>query len=373
MKLDNSFRDFLKDIRLGDPHARDCQEAHHTLRERLVADETLGAIILGTFLQGSYVRATAVRPMATTDRADVDLVVVTNLDHEASTPQRVLDELLTPFLDTYYPGLWEPHDRSVKLQVPGTQVELDLVLTAAPSEAQRQIIESDAASKSWTLDEAEDWKLNPKWVAPPKRSGLDFIVRQLREAAVEPEWKSEPLLIPSRDLARWVETDPLAQIKWTRDKNGRTGGHYVNVVKAIKWWRVRNNDPKYPKGYPLEHLIGQTCPDETGSVAEGIVSALETIRDFYPSKPYMKDHGVEQDVFRRVSTEDYAGFHRLVTNAADLARRALAATTLPESADLWRELLGPEFPAPPDDERAFTQRRDPSTVGTGGRFGGRHG
>lgn len=373
MKLDSSFRDFLKDIRLGSRHSDDCREAHRTLRDRLEADESLSAIIVGTFLQGSYVRATVVRPLKETDRSDVDVVVVTNLDHEVWTPQQVLDQLLTPFLNAHYPGLWEPHDRSVKLRVPDTQVELDLVLTAAPSEAQRQIIESDAASKSWTLDEADDWKLNPKWVAPPRRSNLGFIVQQLREAASEPEWKSEPLLIPSRDLATWVETDPLAQIVWTRDKNARTSGHYVNIVKSIKWWRVRNNDPKYPKGYPLEHLIGQTCPDGTGSVAEGIVSALETIRDAYPTKPYLQDHGVSQDVFRRVSDEDYAGFHALITSAADLARRALETSTLPESADLWRALLGPEFPVPPEDERAFTSRTSKSTVGTGGRFGRRHG
>ena len=59
------------------------------------------------------------------------------------------------------------------------------------------------------------------------------------------------------------------------------GGHYVNVVKAGKWWRKRNADGRYPKGYPLEHLIGANCPDGVGSVAEGLTRTLEAIRDNY--------------------------------------------------------------------------------------------
>ena len=63
--------------------------------------------------------------------------------------------------------------------------------------------------------------------------------------------------------------DPLEQIAWTVEKNANTNDHYVNVVKAAKWWRAYKCDGKYPKGYPLEHLIGQNCPDNIGSVAEG--------------------------------------------------------------------------------------------------------
>jgi len=45
----------------------------------------------------------------------------------------------------------------------------------------------------------------------------------------------------------------------------------VNVVRSIKWWRHEHADelPKYPKGYPLEHMIGHVLPDGIDSVPEG--------------------------------------------------------------------------------------------------------
>ncbi len=169
-------------------------------------------------------------------------------------------------------------------------------------------------------------------------------------------WQGEPLMIPSRDLSRWIPTHPLAQIEWTEQKGGRTGGHYVNVVKAGKWWRKRNADGKYPKGYPLEHLIGANCPDWVGSVAEGLTRTLEAIRDNYRGDflagtvPYLRDHGVDHDVLRRVTPEQFATFWRLVDDAARKARAAMSAEGTANSAILWRDLLGPEFPQPSKDE-----------------------
>ena len=60
--------------------------------------------------------------------------------------------------------------------------------------------------------------------------------------------------------------------------------------------------------------------------------------------------------------------YRLAQNAANLARRALDAPTIAESALAWRELLGPEFPEPKDG--GFTQRTAASTIASTGRYGG---
>ncbi len=187
-------------------------------------------------------------------------------------------------------------------------------------------------------------------------------------------------MIPDRALEKWVRTHPLEQIRWTEEKNGITGGHYINVVKCAKWWRKRHADPKYPKGYPLEHLIGHVCPNDINSVAEGLTRSLEAIRDNYRyavatgTKPSLPDHGVpENDVLRRVTEEDFAAFWRLVESAAGEARAAPAAETVADSANRWRALLGPEFHEPPEGG-SFTDRVANSTIVTTGRYGGgRHG
>jgi hypothetical protein len=80
------------------------------------------------------------------------------------------------------------------------------------------------------------------------------------------------------DLGVWETTHPLEQIRWTREKNKNTSGHYINVVvkASFKWWRLlKLSDLKYPKGYPVEHAIGDCCPDGITSVAEGVIKTFE--------------------------------------------------------------------------------------------------
>lgn len=57
-----------------------------------------------------------------------------------------------------------------------------------------------------------------------------------------PQKGLEPLYIPDRDADSWEKTHPLEQISWTQQKNARCNGHYVNIVKCLKWWRKE----KYP-------------------------------------------------------------------------------------------------------------------------------
>lgn len=158
------------------------------------------------------------------------------------------------------------------------------------------------------------------------------------------------------------------------------------MVKAIKWWRrVNHPTPKYPKGYPLEHLVGQCCPDGVDSVAEGVTFALEEIRDRHKTEvslgltPYLQDHGVDQDVFHRITPEEFAEFHGQVAEAADVARCALDSADERESAEGWRELFGEKFPKPPPGggggkggsgrgPGGYTPREEPGQIG-GGRWG----
>ena len=109
------FNDFLANIRLSKAQKADLQKGHSTLRDRLENDEELKDIIIATFLQGSYRRSTAVKPKNGT-RADVDIIVVTNLNHETYTPQEALD-LFKPFLDKHYQGKYRIQGRSIGIEL----------------------------------------------------------------------------------------------------------------------------------------------------------------------------------------------------------------------------------------------------------------
>jgi len=372
------FIDFLRNIRLTDSQVDDCKKGHKILRERLHNDENLKDIIVDSFLQGSYRRATAIRPFEEKRKSDVDIIVVTKLNRDKVTPQQALEKF-RPFLEKYYKGKYKSQGRSWGIEL--SYVDLDLVPTSAPSEAVAQIIKSASVQTDQTIEETRDWKLSLSW-----RPGGFGVSTAANDKAANEQWRSEALWIPDRDAHIWEKTHPLAQIEATQRKNADCNGHYVNVVKCLKWWRMTQRPkPKYPKSYPLEHLCCLNCSNGIKSVAYGIVSVLETIRDRYREDaarkrtPCIPDHGVpEHAVLGRVAGEDFAAFHNHITEAATLARRAFDEEDLRKSVILWRELFGDRFPEPqpkkdddggesPNKDGGYTPRNNVSIIG-GGRF-----
>jgi hypothetical protein len=129
----------------------------------------------------------------------------------------------------------------------------------------------------------------------------------------------------------------------------------VNVVKALKWWRrTKTSDVEGPTSYPLEHLVGDCCPDNIDSVAEGVTRTLENITDKYRVRadnkeiPYLRAHGLprnaENNVLKNYTGEEFSAFHTEVDEAATQAREALDEENKSKSRDLWHELFGDMFP-----------------------------
>ncbi len=363
-----SFDTFLENIRLTKELRDECEQRHKELRSRLLADRDLSPIYVSMFLQGSYARHTGTKPNGNDLHVDVDLVVVTNLDpapHGPWTPALVL-ERFRPFLDREYPGQWEPNDRSMKISPAGSRVTLDLVVTAAPSQVQQEFFRPFRESGVPTVIEAAG---DAQSESVELREAVERVTK-----AFGPDWQSDPLLIPSRDLTVWVPTHPLEQIRWTTEKNRLTSSHYVNVVKAIRWWRKENPQGKYPKSYPLEHFVGDACPNTISSIAEGVTRTFEVIRDAYSpwqftrGVPQLPDRGVPMnDVFRRITAEQYRTFYDLASGAAGAARTALDADTNAESVSRWHTIFGSEFPDPPTTP--FTPPTNPAKATTSGRYG----
>lgn len=343
MQLPTAFRDFLQEIRPTPAQREDYQRGHTTLRERLLADPQLRSIIVAVFIQGSYRRSTAIRPSEGL-RSDVDLVVVTNLDSQEVEPAAALRRF-APFLRTHYNGKWSTNERSLSIEL--SYVDLDLVVTSAPAHV--EVYRGEKGE-----DDLED-------AAPPTHA----------EATA---WKHEPLLIPDRQWERWDPTHPLVQLKETRQKNAACNGHFVNVVKAIKWWKRQQDLPKHPRSYPLERLLFDCCPNGVGSVAEGLTRTFETLADLSPHRvPVLDNPGVRgQDVMARVPLDHFVKLVEYSRGAARLARRALSSLDDRDSAALWRELLGSKFPlsggSGPSGPRGGFSPRDDVSSPQDGRF-----
>lgn len=368
MDLPSYFKDYLRAIRPTKDQLDDLRTGHKTLRDRLREFEDIREIYISDFLQGSYRRATAVRP-AGESRSDVDIIVVTSLDHLSCTPQQAIDRFI-PFVEKYYKGKYEIQGRSIGIEL--SYVALDLVVTAAPDQQDLSALRSMSVRSIASLDD----RLGPPDGVTMESAAL-LPAPLFSRAGEERDWRASPLQIPDREAAEWKPTHPLEQIRWTWRKNEACNGHYVNVVKALKRWRREVcASSSHPKSYPLEHLIGACCPDGINSIAEGVTLTLETIVSRYGAYaatglvPSLPDHGVpEHDVMARVEGPEFAAFHADASEAAALARRALDSDDLHESANLWRELLGSRFPEPPEPKSrvevssgGFTRRQAPTSI-----------
>lgn len=361
------FKDFLSNIRLSENQVNDLKTGHTTLRKRLEEDEVLSNIIVSTFLQGSYRRSTAVKPK-NGNKSDVDIIVVTKLDSEEYTPEEALN-IFVPFLDKYYKDKYRLQGRSIGISL--SYVDLDIVPTSAPSKSEIGILQDRAIISEYTIEEFQQNLLTKSLDNILVESTYNIFCKSDSEL----QWKSDPLLIPDREAEKWDKTHPLEQIRWTIEKNKNCNTHYINVVKALKWWRkIQCPDIKHPKSYPFEHFIGDCCPDSITSVAEGIVLTLENIVSRYPIKPFLADRGVpEHDVFARITNVEYADFYDTVCGAAKIAREAFDCEELYDSVCKWRELFGPEFPSAPEPTKSnsstgFSTRTEKSIAIPEGRF-----
>lgn len=357
MIVEKAFQTFLSEIRPTSNQKKDLKTGHSTLRDRLNADEKLKKILVTDFLQGSYRRSTAVRPKGD-KRSDVDIIVVTNLSEDEHTPEEAM-KLFEPFLNEHYKGKWRAQDRSYGIEL--SYVDLDLVITSAPKVSEK-LLKSDAVRSDDELEMAEDWKLNEYWMSLGSRMARYDAEDKLRLSEDTDDWKTEPLRIPDRKRESWNDTHPLEQIRWTRDKNKKTNRHFINVVKAIKWWRLEKADEgARPKGFPLERIIGECCPDYIESIAEGVTKTLEDFVSRYKAdyilktKPFLKDYGVpSHDVLKSLEVSDFLSFYEDVEKAAITSRKALDSSSKKESHDLWRELFGSKFPEGGDDDSRST-------------------
>ena len=365
--INSYFTDFLTGIRLTQTQKDDAKRGHKTLRSRLLADDDLKDIIVTTFLQGSYRRSTAVRPNGE-KRADVDVIVVTTLDQNNTTPEEALEKF-EPFAEKYYKGKWVKQGRSIGISL--SYVDLDIVVTSAPSEIDKSGLRSNSVTTDLTLEDlmtpSYDWRLSKGWNEPDLMKAVNYLSDSVR---AEAEWKLQPLWIPDRDADIWEQTHPLEQIRWTRDKNKATNGYYVNIVKAFKWWRtLRITDLKYPKGYPIEHMIGDCCPNGVTSLAEGIVLTFENFVDKFSTYrsleivPQFPDRGVpSHNVWHRITSDDFKTFYDHMKNYAEKAREAYDEKSLRKATEKWQEIFGLKFPlAPEDDDDGDTKNSGPTS------------
>lgn len=360
MYCNTNFVDFVSNINLRQHVKNELMDQYKILMNRL-RSEPIGEHIIAVFLQGSVARDTAIKSI-NEDKSDIDIVVVTdfvctdnanNTDIYKKSPEQALNAF-RPFLNKYYSGKWKKQGRSLGIEM--SNCCIDLVPTALPSMEMKKFLRevfsnTDAYSKEMFSE--------------------SYVSQQLVNCSQKNKaWKNDYLMIPDREAKKWDKTHPLEQIRWANEKHGSTNYNYKKVVRSLKWWNKNFVDIDGIKSYPLEHFIGECCPDnKTFNLERSVYESIVAMAEYSPVKPYMADRGVaEHDVFARVDETNYQEFIKILKVVAKKAKEAYFNEDKKQSSLLWREIFGTEFPVYETPTPKFTEREAASKIDSQGRF-----
>ena len=305
-KLNSYFDKFLENIEPSPDAKEIAQKAHQLLREEVERSNKFGDCITDTYLYGSYRRHTAIGTIK-----DVDIVLLTNLDHtlQENSPQSVLRRLKEGLKEFF----GDPKDTAY----------------------QRRSIRVDNPMRSISNCELT----------------LDVI-----PAVLFVEGRDE-ILIPDRELRKWIFSNPKGHIEKTSQLNSEAigQGKFVPLVKMFKWWwknwcdeNIPDEERPNPKGFWLECLVGECFIPGIATWAEYFQRVLQFIVSKYGYSAViaeLKDPGLPNEVLKTSMTiGEFRRFVEAMITTLELVNKALSNNDDYESSIIWRDIFGEAFP-----------------------------
>jgi hypothetical protein len=307
MQLPDAFDIFFNRISLGKKQVDRIESATNALIDFLSKAYDIPAENI--FRQGSYENGTAVKP-ADSDNGEYDVDVVCVFASAAMSADEALDDLEAKFAGD---GNYAQHLRRDESR------------------------KNPCVRLFYADDEIGSFHVD---VVPARES-----------QSGDPQASLE---VPRRG-AGWHHTAPQEYTRWCKDE----GDRFARTVMMLKRWREEHQEARKSIKSIVLQVLAATNLGMQGSDGEALASTLSTMQAALSSSPEEAPR-VENPVLRnenlaaRWTKSDYQDFRKELVEAVDLASRALAASDTKVSHELWRELLGDDFP-PPD--RGATQQK----------------
>ncbi|RYZ41260.1 MAG: nucleotidyltransferase [Myxococcaceae bacterium] len=267
------------------------ESARATRQQELVFDsmrQMLGP--KAAILSGSYGRNTAIRPLH-----DIDLFLIfKDAGSGPVSPPAMMLERIQRALESAFPGKQARlQNRSVNIEFSGTGIGFDVVPAV-----------EDAAHTGWY------------WI-PDQRAG------------------------------KWIRSDPRKHQDACNAANERARKKLKPLIKAIKHWNVRQ--PKRARSFHLEVLTYQ-APNSVlaaSSYSEGLTYLFQFLEAAMPQR--CEDPAeLGPPIDAGISEGDRQQLQQQLSHAVRRSERALALErqgAMDAAIEIWRELLGPDFPA----------------------------
>ncbi|CAM4526278.1 MULTISPECIES: nucleotidyltransferase domain-containing protein [Myxococcus] len=279
-----AFETFMNSLRLHDGEARDAtrqeQYVFNAMRRQLRPTES--------FISGSYGRNTAIRPLH-----DIDLFLVLADDgRNPPEPEDALARVQWALRAEFHDKETRLQNRSVNINFTGTEIGFDVV------------------------------------------------------PALYDPWEQGGYLIPDRRAGQWIRSNPRKHQEACDDANDVAKKKLKPWIKAIKRWNFRHDKPV--PSFLLEVLACRGVTHSLGdkSYAEGLAQLFDYMcANILNQCPVPGSSG--PTITSWIPQGRLVQAHQRLTQAVRVSKRALeleySGYTV-EALDLWRELLGTDFP-----------------------------
>jgi Second Messenger Oligonucleotide or Dinucleotide Synthetase domain len=322
-RLNNAFEQFHDSIQLSTLSEGRINSAWGRLHDYL--HEKYGGASQDVFIQGSYANDTAVKPADENGEYDLDIVCVYGEPDTAATAIERLTAVLSE--------------------------DADLRARLDPNESGRPCVR---------LRYADD------------RDGFGFHVDIVPARGIDPQ---DVVDVPMRGQEGWRQSAPFRYTRWCQQQSVM----FLRVVRFLKRWRGVHGDGSIAS-IILQVLIAEHLDITATSDAEALAGTLANMERGLaqsPSSPPVILNPVlsTENLAERWNPEDYQTFRLELDEAMQLAHAALMESDQQTSHDLWRRLLGDDFPdstanvaagvetAPPPPPPDYPDRRQQAPSG----------
>jgi hypothetical protein len=285
--LSSYFNIFLDNIALGEPQVGRMNSAANTVSEFIVT--TYGVPPPNVFLQGSYANHTAIEPVEGGEY-DIDIVAV-------CVGENVSGDSALNQLESFFKADGRFKDR-VTRKKPCVRLQ-------------------------YANDDVGSFHVD---VVPVRKTA-----------------QSAPLEAPRRGEG-WTVTAPSEYTNWCHQQ----GPLYVRTVMAMKRWRDEQQSVRNAvKSIVLQVLVSQCMPailDDAARMTQTFRMLHENLRGLSAPPTVLNPVLPSENLAKRWTTESFISFVKELGEAVEYANASENATDFVEAADLWRELLGDDFP-----------------------------
>jgi hypothetical protein len=312
MQLPRHFSKFLANISLNPTRASRIESAISNFRGFCELDKPIYIALDEWFIHGSFAHNSVTRPLDDSSEYDVDITLVLDISKlrlESMSPAALISWVATRVRNHYD--------------------------TLSYLDTNPRILQKN---KCVRIDYAEDFH-------------FDVVPAYCEKKFLSSELDRTHVLIPDRKNNLWIRTNPKGFNHWVSNLNKTTGNKLSRVVKMMKRWRdYKFNSDRAPRSIVLETLVGLHIPRDAESDDILFIKTLENIEKWFQDRFFLFAYTLRnpsldsENLAANWRNDEAELFRTKLGSALNWAIDAYDARRESTSVNLWRRILGEDFP-----------------------------